>query len=153
METMDSLDLHVQIYKRPNEIAEAIPFDEDETHRAYDREYANRFWRVLVQADRVLKAFRAGYLGKSSPVHLFWGGLDLAVARFSGRPAPAHPGGIPNLPDWVTREAYYSTDLGEFLLPYDVVRESAAPDDTLRALLQSTYEAAADLGKWDRGAL
>ena len=196
METMDSLDLHVQIYKRPNEIAEAIPFDEDETHRAYDREYANRFWRVLVQADRVLKSFRAGYLGKSSPVHLFWGGLDLAVTRFSGRPAPPHPGGIPNLPDWVTREAYshevsscgfwagggpvpyaafyayaypephgfaqaavqprgafYSTDLREFLLPYDVVRESPTPDDTLRAFLQSTYEAAADLGKWDRGAL
>jgi len=196
MEAMDSLDLHVQIHKRPNEIADVIPFDQDETHRAYDREYANRFWRVLVQTDRVLKAFRAGFLGKGSPVHLFWGGFDLAVTRFSGRPAPPHPGGIPNLPDWITREAYshevsscgfwagggaiahaafyaysypeppgfaqavvrpegayYNTDLREFILPYDVVRQAATPDETLLAFLQSTYEAAADLGKWDRGTL
>jgi len=196
MDALGELDLRVKIHGRPNEIADAIPFDRDETHRAYDAEYANRFWRVLVQADRVLNEFRAGFLGKCSPVHLFWGGPDLAVTRFSGRPAPQHPGGIPNLPDWVTREAYshevsscgfwpgggpiphaafyayaypepagfaeapvqpgeafYSTDLREFLLPYDVVRQSASPDETLRVFLQSTYEAAADLGKWDRSSL
>jgi hypothetical protein len=196
MEAMAALDLHVRIHKRPNEIADAIPFEQDETHRAYDAEYAHRFWQVLVQVDRVLKQFRVEFIGKSSPVHLFWGGLDLAVTRFSGRPAPPHPGGIPNLPDWVTREAYshevsscgfwpgggpiahaafysyaypepagfaqavvnpngafYSMDFREFILPYDVVRESTAPDEVLRAFLQSTYEAAANLGQWDRKAL
>ena len=83
-----------------------IPFDLDDTHRAYDREYAGRFWRILVQADRVFKAFRARFGGKCSPVHFFWGAPDLAVTRFSGRAAPQHPGGVPNLPDWVTRDAY-----------------------------------------------
>jgi hypothetical protein len=196
MDAMSELDLPVKIHGRPSEIADAVPFEQDETHRAYDADYANRFWRILVQADRVFHEFRAAFIGKCSPVHLFWGGPDLAVTRFSGRPAPPHPGGIPNLPDWVTREAYshevsscgfwpgggpiphaafysyaypepagfaqatvrpreafYSTDLREFLLPYDVVRQSASPDETLRAFLQSTYEAAADLGKWDRSAL
>ena len=103
---MGRLELHVNIHKKPNEVPEPIRFDLDEYHRAYDREYANRFWRILVQADRVLKEFRARFIGKCSPVHLFWGALDLAVTRFSGRRAPQHPGGIPNLPDWVTREAY-----------------------------------------------
>jgi len=196
MDAMAELDLRVKIHGRPNEVADVIPFDQDETHRAYDAEYANRFWRTLVQADRILNEFRAGFLGKCSPVHLFWGGPDLAVTRFSGRPAPVHPGGIPNLPDWVTREAYshevsscgfwpgggpipyaafyayaypepagfaqaavqpreafYSTDLREFILPYDVVRLSASPDEALRAFLQSAYEAAADLGRWDRSSL
>jgi hypothetical protein len=106
MEEMGRLELHVNIHKKPNEVPEPIRFDQDEYHRAYDREYANRFWRILVQADRVLKEFRARFIGKCSPVHLFWGALDLAVTRFSGRRAPQHPGGIPNLPDWVTREAY-----------------------------------------------
>jgi len=106
MEEMGRLDLHVNIHKKPNEVPKPIRFDQDEYHRAYDREYANRFWRILVQADRVLKEFRARFIGKCSPVHLFWGALDLAVTRFSGRRAPQHPGGIPNLPDWVTREAY-----------------------------------------------
>ena len=90
----------------PNEIADAIPFDQDETHRAYDPEYADRFWRILVQAERVFSEFRARFIGKCSPVHFFWGAPDLAVTRFSGRTAPPHPGGVPNLPDWVTREAY-----------------------------------------------
>ena len=196
MDAMDALDLHVQIHKRPNEIADAIPFDQDETHRAYDREYANRFWRVLVQADRVLKAFRAGFLGKCSPVHLFWGGLDLAVTRFSGRPAPPHPGGIPTCPTGsrarptrtksaaaasgpaavrfptppsmptpirsrpVSRRprssrsgAFYSTDLREFILPYDVVRESAAPDDTLRAFLPVNLRGRSQSGKMGSRAL
>jgi hypothetical protein len=96
----------VRIHRRPNEVADPIPFDRDETHASYDPEYANRFWRVLAESDRVFKQFRARFIGKCSPVHFFWGAPDLAVTRFSGRPAPRHPGGIPNLPDEVTREAY-----------------------------------------------
>jgi hypothetical protein len=96
----------VTINTTPNEIENPIPFDQDEEHRSYDREYANRFWRVLVQSDRVFTAFRSRFCGKCSPVHFFWGSFDLAVTRFSGRPAPPHPGGIPHLPDAITREAY-----------------------------------------------
>lgn len=103
---MGKLDLHVNINGKPNEITDPIPFDQDETHKAYDPVYANRFWRVLVQADRVFKEFRARFVGKCSPVHYFWGAPDLAVTRFSGRPAPQHPGGVPHLPDRVAREAY-----------------------------------------------
>ena len=106
MEELGKLDLRVRISKKPNEVPDPIRFDRDDAHRAYDPEYANRFWRVLVQADRVFKQFRARFVGKCSPVHFFWGAPDLAVTRFSGRRAPEHPGGIPNLPDWVTREAY-----------------------------------------------
>ena len=106
MEQMAKLDLHVHIHRKPNEVADPIPFDRDESHAAYDREYANRYWRMLVQADRVLTEFRARFAGKCSPVHFFWGAPDLAVTRFSGRRAPEHPGGVPNLPDTVTREAY-----------------------------------------------
>ena len=106
MAALDALDLHVKIHARPNEVPEAIPFAQDDIHRSYDREYAERFWRVLVQADRVLKIFRSRFAGKCSPVHFFWGAADLAVTRFSGRTAPEHPGGIPNLPDRITREAY-----------------------------------------------
>src|ERR1043165_3208071 len=106
MERLDSLDLSVKIDTEPNEIVNPIPFEKDETHRAYDPEYANRFWRALVQSDRVFKKFRARFCGKCSPVHFFWGSFDFAVTRFSGRPAPPHPGGIPHLPDRVTREAY-----------------------------------------------
>ena len=196
MEELRRLGLDVQIYAKPNEVAEAIPFANDESHHAYDREYAERFWRILVQADGVMKQFRSGFIGKCSPVHLFWGALDLAVTRFSGRRAPEHPGGIPNLPDRVTREAYshevsscgfwagggavphaafysyaypepagfaaaavkptgafYSPDLREFILPYDIVRQADSPDTTLLEFLQSTYEAAANLGRWDRAAL
>jgi hypothetical protein len=196
MNAMKALGLVVPIHRRPNETVDATPFDEDETHRAYDPDYANRFWQVLVQADRELKAFRAGFLGKCSPVHFFWGGPDLAVTRFSGRRAPRHPGGIPNLPDWVTREAYshevsscgfwpgggpvpyaafyayaypepagfstaaiepadafYSPDLREFILPYDAVRLAPSPEETLRRFLETTYQAAATLGEWDRGQL
>ncbi|HJR60372.1 MAG TPA: DUF5996 family protein [Vicinamibacterales bacterium] len=196
MEEMRRLHLDVKIWGTPNEVVDAIPFDQDDVHRAYDREYVSRFWRILVQADRIFKVFRSRYIGKCSPVHFFWGAPDLAVTRFSGRRAPEHPGGVPNLPDRVTREAYshevsscgfwagggpipypafysyaypepagfadaaikpaeafYSTDLREFVLPYDVVRQSASPDDTLLAFLQTTYEAAADLAKWDRALL
>lgn len=100
------LGLEIKIYAKPNEVADPIRFDEDEIHRVYDAEYANRFWRVLTQADRVFKRFRSRFIGKCSPVHYFWGAPDLAVTRFSGRRAPEHPGGIPNLPDSVTRDAY-----------------------------------------------
>jgi hypothetical protein len=106
MEELEKLDLHVRISRKPNEVPDPIRFDRDDAHRAYDPEYANRFWRVLVQADRVFKTFRARFIGKCSPVHFFWGAPDLAVTRFSGRRAPEHAGGIPNLPDWVAREAY-----------------------------------------------
>jgi len=106
MRALSTLDLRITIHGRPNEVPDPIPFDQDEGHRAYDPEYVNRFWRALVQADRVFKVFRARFSGKCSPVHFFWGAPDLAVTRFSGRRAPEHPGGIPNLPDWVTREAY-----------------------------------------------
>jgi hypothetical protein len=196
MQEMARLDLQVRIYPKPNEVADAVRFDLDEAHCAYDAEYANRFWRVLVQADRVLKDFRARFIGKCSPVHFFWGAADLAVTRFSGRRAPEHPGGIPNLPDWVTREAYshevsscgfwpgggavpyaafysyaypepagfpaaavkpgaafYSPDFREFILPYDVVRQSPSPDSTLLDFLQTTYEIAANLARWDRTSL
>jgi len=106
MEALHGLGMDVRIYAKPNEVADPIPFERDEVHCAYDAEAVNRFWRVLVQSDRVFKRFRSGFIGKCSPVHLFWGALDLAVTRFSGRRAPEHPGGIPNLPDRVTREAY-----------------------------------------------
>jgi uncharacterized protein DUF5996 len=196
MGEMDKLGVHVSIKKKPNEVPDPVPFDRDEIHKAYDPEYANRFWRVLVQSDRIFKRFRARFIGKCSPVHFFWGAPDLAVTRFSGRRAPEHPGGVPNLPDPVTREAYshevssagfwpgggpvpypsfysyaypeppgfakaavapagafYSQDLREFILPYDVVRQAASPVDALLAFLQSTYEAAASLAGWERSAL
>ena len=193
---MAKLDLQVNINLKPNEVPKPVRFDRDESHCAYDPVYANRFWRALVQADRLFKQFRARFVGKCSPVHFFWGAPDLAVTRFSGRRAPEHPGGVPNLPDWVTREAYshevsscgfwpgggaiaypafysyaypepsgfaavpikpsaafYSTDLREFILPYDAVREAKSPDDTLLDFLQTTYEAAANLANWDRKSL
>ena len=196
MAELTRLGLPVRIIATPNEVVEAIPFPRDERHAAYDGEAVNRFWRMLVQAERVMTQFRARFIGKCSPVHFFWGGMDLAVTRFSGRPAPRHPGGVPNLPDSVTREAYshevsscgfwpgtppvsypafyayaypepagfanakvapdgafYSRDLGEFILPYDRVRQAPTPDDTLLQFLQSSYEAAANLGNWDRAAL
>jgi hypothetical protein len=106
MSKLRELGIEVHIGMKPNETLEAIPFDRDEKHAAYDLEYANRFWRVLLQADRVFKEFRSRFCGKCSPVHFFWGSFDLAVTRFSGRPAPPHPGGIPHLPDAITREAY-----------------------------------------------
>ncbi len=193
---MAKLDLQVNIHLKPNEVPSPIRFDRDESHCAYDPVYANRFWRALVQADRLFKQFRARFVGKCSPVHFFWGAPDLAVTRFSGRRAPEYPGGVPNLPDWVAREAYshevsscgfwpgggaiayptfysyaypepggfaavpikpsaafYSTDLREFILPYDAVREAKSPDDTLLDFLQTTYEAAANLANWDRKSL
>ncbi len=194
---MAELGLDVRITMLPCEIADCIPFDQDRTHAAYDRDYAARFWRVLLSSHRVLTRFRTGFLGKASPVHFFWGSFDLAVTRFSGRRAPRHPGGVPHLPDAVAREAYshevssagfwpggggpveyaafysyaypapegfasatvrpelafFSEELGEFILPYDAVRTASDPEGALMEFLQSTYEAAADLGHWDRAAL
>lgn len=106
MDALRELNIRVKINTTPNEIDPAIPFGEDEKNAAYDPEFANRFWRVLLQSDRVFKAFRAEFCGKCSPVHFFWGSFDLAVTRFSGRRAPPHPGGVPHLPDAVAREAY-----------------------------------------------
>jgi hypothetical protein len=103
---LSGLGLDIAIDVHPNEVLEPIPFDQDEVHASYDADAVQRFWRALVQADRVFKRFRAGYIGKASPVHFFWGSFDLAVTRFSGRRAPPHPGGVPNCPDWITREAY-----------------------------------------------
>jgi hypothetical protein len=106
MIALDELGIRVAIDEMPNEIPDAIPFSEDRVHAAYDAEYANRFWRVLLRTHAVFSRFRTAFLGKASPVHFFWGSFDLAVTRFSGRPAPPHPGGIPHLPDAVAREAY-----------------------------------------------
>jgi len=165
-------------------------------HAAYDRDFVNRFWRVLLRTHEVFSHFRTAFLGKASPVHFFWGSFDLAVTRFSGRPAPPHPGGVPHLPDAVAREAYshevssagfwpgggpidyaafysyaypapdgfgaapvrpaqasFSKELGEFILPYDAVRTAPDPKQALMDFLQSTYEAAADLARWDRAKL
>ena len=106
MGALADLEVPVTINLLPNEIEDPIPFDQDEEHRSYDPAAANRFWRVLVQAERIFTNFRSRFCGKCSPVHFFWGSFDLAVTRFSGRPAPPHPGGVPHLPDAVAREAY-----------------------------------------------
>lgn len=196
MIALRDLRIAVAIDTMPNEIPGAVPFEQDTAHAAYDPEYARRFWRVLVAANEVFARFRTGFIGKVSPVHFFWGSFDLAVTRFSGRRAPLHPGGVPNLPDDVAREAYshevssagfwpggggydeaafysyaypapdgfaearvqpaaafWSKDLGEFLLPYEAVRTAPDPDAALMDFLQSTYDAAADLGQWDRANL
>ena len=99
-----SIDVHITTI--PSEIADCIPFEQDTLHAAYDADFANRFWRVLLAASEVMAHFRTAFLGKSSPVHFFWGSFDLAVTRFSGRTAPKHPGGVPHLPDSVAQEAY-----------------------------------------------
>ncbi|HEY2834956.1 MAG TPA: DUF5996 family protein [Rhizomicrobium sp.] len=190
-----ALDVTVAINSLPSELPEPIAFGDDTKPRPYDAAAVHCFWRALLQADRLLKLFRTGFLGKASPVHLFWGGFDLAVTRFSGRAAPLHPGGIPGLSDRVTREAYshevssagfwpgsdlfpeaafysyafpqpegfanapvppgarYDSTLGEFILPYDVVRAADDPDALVMDFLQKTYAAAASLGRWDRAAL
>ena len=195
MAMLVGLGIEAAIDTMPSEIADAIRFEDDVVHSAYDADAAHRFWRALVQADRVFKLFRTGFLGKASPVHFFWGSFDLAVTRFSGRRAPLHPGGVPGLPDRVTREAYshevssagfwpgsdafpeaafysyaypappgfrdaampegarFEAALGEFVLPYAIVREDADPDATLLAFLDATYEAAANAGGWDRASV
>jgi Family of unknown function (DUF5996) len=106
MQALTAMGFSIRINTKPNEVVEAIPFESDERHASYDAKYVERFWRAIVQVDRLCKAFRSEFLGKASPVHFFWGSFDLAVSLFSGRTAPPHPGGFPNLPDRVTREAY-----------------------------------------------
>jgi hypothetical protein len=180
----------------PNEIPGAVRFSEDGAHASYDARAVERFHHALLSVNAVFSHFRTGFIGKTSPVHFFWGSFDLAVTRFSGRPAPPHPGGVPGLPDVVAREAYshevssagfwpgggpidypafysyaypapqgfaaakvepaaalWSKALGEFILPYDAVRTAKEPARELMAFLQSTYDAAADMGRWDRAAL
>ena len=106
MSNLDELGLAIKIYTVPSEVPDGIPFDQDETHASYAAGEASAFFRVLSFADLAFKKFRARFVGKCSPVHFFWGSFDLAVTRFSGRPAPPHPGGVPHMPDWVAREAY-----------------------------------------------
>jgi hypothetical protein len=106
MDGLASLDIEIPIWTRPVEVEVAIPFEEDDEHAAYDPDQVRAFFHGLTKAHRLLTRFRGGFIGKASPVHFFWGGFDLAVTRFSGRPAPVHPGGIPNCPDWVMHEAY-----------------------------------------------
>lgn len=194
MAELASVGAPVRIWRMPQEVANPISFDKDTVHRAYDAEYAQRFWRVLLQTTRVFTLFRARFRGKVSPVHLFWGALDLACTRFSGRVAPQHPG-VPGLADRVTRDAYshevsscgfwpgagdtdamfysyaypeppgfrrapiapafagFNTNFGEFVMPYEGMRQASDPEGALLDFLQSTYEAAAKEGKWDRAAL
>ncbi len=106
MQALKELEIPVQINTSPNEVPDPVPFEQGTTHASYDPDAAQRFWRVLLQSDRVFKEFRSHFCGKVSPVHFFWGSFDLAVTRFSGRTAPEHPGGVPNLPDDVAKEAY-----------------------------------------------
>jgi hypothetical protein len=193
MRALNDLGLEVKLDPMPCELLEALPFHSDVVIRAYDGDTARAYWRALVQAHRVFQLFRTRFVGKCSPIHLFWGGFDLAVTRFSGRAAPRHPGGVPHLPDAVVRdaynqevssagfwpgggavgtpcfysyaypapigfqdasvqpvEAYFDTTLGEFLLPYGAVRDSSDADSVLLSFLQTTYEAAANLARWDR---
>jgi hypothetical protein len=191
LDTLRSLGIEVRIWPVPVEVPSPIRFDEDEQHASYDPDYAHRFWRILLTVDQVLKEFRAGFIGKNSPVHFFWGSFDLCTSRFSGRRAPERPGA-----DRVTREAYshevssagfwpgggdvpgaafysytapepegfressikprqafYHPKLHEYVLMYDDVRLSASPRETLLEFFQTTYEAGATLGNWDRSAL
>ncbi|MCI2420855.1 DUF5996 family protein [Saccharopolyspora sp. K220] len=189
-----ALGLGVSIWTVPREVEHAIPFEADTEHASYEPEHAHRFWGQLLAANRVMTEFRARFRGKVSPVHFFWGSMDLAVTRFSGRTAPPHPGDAPNLGHWVMVEAYthevsscgfwpggseegtfysyaypeptgyaehpvhpdaacYNTELGEFLLPYKAVRTAPDPDQTLLDFLQSSYDAAAVHGRWDRELL
>lgn len=193
---LDSLGFRIKLRPIPSEMEDTEPFTEDRRHFAYDPDYVSRCWKILSRTDRVFQQFRGRFLGKCSPVHFFWGGFDVACTRFSGRTAPPHPGGIPNLPDWAVREAYshecisagwwpgggplteaafytycypepagfaqaavqpegayYHPELREFILPYDTVRLAPNPEKTLLQFLQTTYEAGATLGRWDRQAL
>ena len=194
MAQLHSLGVDVTIWAVPVEVEDRTPFERDYAHAAYDPDFAWRHWQVLLNTDRVLKAFSARFTGKVSPVHFFWGSFDLAVTRFSGRRAPVHPG-APNVGASVMREAYshevsscgfwagaglgtptfyaysypqpegikdypvqpdeayYNAAFGEFLLPYDAVRNATSPDEALLAFLQSTYEAAATRAHWDRASL
>lgn len=192
LEMLAGLGVHPVFQPAPNEVDPAVPFAADTAHREYHPDAAHRFWQQLVRAELVLGEFRAEFGGKVSPVHFFWGSMDLACTRFSGRPAPPHPGGAPNCGDWVMVEAYdrelsscgfwpgggaegafysyayptpdgfdrapvsvgrYDSELGEFVLPYEVAADSEDPHATVLAFLRETYAAAADLAAWDRDQL
>jgi hypothetical protein len=186
---LPKLGIDVHIDPHPQELQNAIPFDQDTTNCSYEPEYANRFWRILVSSSKVLQRFRGEFVGKCSPVHFFWGSFDLACTRFSGRPAPPRKGVISgpaysqevsSAGFWpgggaVEGPAYYAYNvpapegldkavikpasagwnkqLGEFLLMYDDVRQSPSPEETLYEFFESTYEAGARLGNWDRATL
>jgi hypothetical protein len=189
MSTLKSLGVAVTIHATPDEVPDPIPFAEDRVHKSYDREFVDRFRRILNSVDTVLKQFRGGFLGKCSPVHFFWGSFDLAVTRFSGRPAPPRPNRMmqeayshevssagfwpgggdikgPAFYSYTAPEpagfqtyrvrpdaALYHSGMGEFVLMYDDIREAASPQKELMAFLASTYEAGANLAKWDRASL
>jgi len=191
METLGAMGIDVSIRDKPDEVPDPVPFAEDRSHSAYDAEHARRHWEILRRLDLVLKGFRARFTGKASPVHFFWGSFDLAVTRFSGRPAPPRPGAdritrlaydeevssvgfwpggqgfdgpalysymAPEPPGFADQrvlpaEAFYSRELHEFVLMYDVVRQARRPEEVILAFAQSTYEAGAKLAKWDRAAL
>ena len=190
MQLLRDMRLPVRIWSMPSEFPDPIRFEQDTTHHTYNPEQANRFWTILTRIAPVFTERRAGFLGKASPVHLFWGGLDLAVTRFSGRLAPPRegpafmreayshevishgfwPGGAPVLePSFyayavpepaglkeaqiLPSAAYYHRELGEFILPYDAVRTAPDPAAALASFIDTTYERAATLGKWDRAAL
>ena len=186
---LSQLGLDIRIHASPNEVADAIPFGDDTVHASYEADHAQLFWRQLAYAHRILSVFRAEYTGKVSPVHFFWGAMDIAVTRFSGREAPPHPGGAPNCPDWVMREGYshelssagfwpgggdegafysyvypatdrfalaeipgpgyFDTGLGEFVLPFEHVRDAADPDAVVLQFLRATYDVAVRDGRWD----
>ena len=197
LDAFKSVGIDLVIYPVPVEVEDVTPFPEDEKHASYDPEYANRVWRILLGSMRVFSDFRSRFVGKTSPAHFFWGGFDLALTRFSGRPGPTFSGPVMNVPVWVMREGYnqemvsagfwpgglygvdepvyyayaypepagfseatvepeaarYHTEMREFILPYEAVRTSAFPETTLLQFLQTTYEAGADAGGWDRAAL
>jgi Family of unknown function (DUF5996) len=190
MAALQGLSLPVTIWTMPVEIPDPVRFELDTEHRSYYPEYANRFWRILIQVARVLEPTRCSFVGKCSPLNFFWGAMDLALTKFSGRPAPPRdgpyfmqeayshevishgfwPGGgsvlepafyayaapePAGLKDARVRPdaAYYHRDLGEFILPYEAVRTATSPDAEIRAFVESTYDAAATLAKWDRAAL
>ncbi len=191
MRILVEMGLEVAIYDKPVEVPDPLPFPEDRLHRAYDPEHARRHWEILRGLDLVLKKFRARFTGKASPVHFFWGSFDLAVTRFSGRPAPPRPGAdritrlaydeevsslgfwpggqgvdgpalysymAPEPPGFAEQrvqpaEAFYSRELHEFVLMYDVVRQARQPEEMILAFAQSTYEAGARLAGWDRTVL
>jgi hypothetical protein len=181
MAALADLDIHITIDEMPNELPEPIRFSQDRQHASYDPDAVQRFLRILVNADRVFKQFRTGFLGKASPVHFFWGSFDLAVTHLSdavaceayshevssagfwpGSGAIDYPAfycyAYPEPPGFRTTKvrpeaAFFGEALGEFILPYDAVRTAANPDEALLEFLQSTYEAAANAAKWDRDAL
>jgi hypothetical protein len=191
MAALRSLGIEVNIDRTPAEFDDTTPYDQDKHHASYDKEYVERFRRILVHSDAILKKFRAPFMGKCSPVHFFWGSFDLAVTRFSGRRAPEQPNA-----DHMTREgysheviscgfwpgdrrfknaafysytapspaglanepirpqkAYWETQLGEFILKYEDVRNSPSPESAVLDFCQSTYEAGAKLANWDRRSL